>query len=82
MECAELGEIYKLVLREDDTNVGADWFVASVLVVDSNNVSFGLGFAGIFIWHIFGMFSKSFCFFGGGPTQKKSIPTLKFPKST
>ena len=62
MECAELGEIYKLVLREDDTNVGADWFVASVLVVDSNNVSLGLGFAGIFIWYIFGMFSKFLLF--------------------
>ena len=42
VECAELGEIYKLVIREDDTNIGADWFVASVLVIDSNNVRFGI----------------------------------------
>ena len=63
MECAELGEIYKLVLREDDTNVGADWFVASVLVVDSNNVSLGLRFAGSFVGFIFGCFKNFFCLF-------------------
>ena len=63
MECAELGEIYKLVLREDDTNVGADWFVASVLVVDSNDVSLGLRFAGSFVRFIFGMFQNFFCLF-------------------
>eukprot|EP00116_Pleurobrachia_bachei_P001013 sb/3461275/ len=35
IDCVELGELYKIVLREDDTNVGADWFVASVSITDS-----------------------------------------------
>ena len=40
IECMALGPIYKVVLREDDTSLAADWFVAGVTVIDFNNVSF------------------------------------------
>ena len=40
IDCVELGDLYKIVLREDDTNVGADWFVASVSITDSKQVCF------------------------------------------
>ena len=38
IDCVEFGNLYKIVLREDDTNVGADWFVASVSITDSKQV--------------------------------------------
>ena len=40
VDCVELGEIYKIVVREDDANIGADWFVESVTVLDTNNVRY------------------------------------------
>ena len=35
----ELGDLYKLEIREDDSGVAADWFVANVTVTDSLEVS-------------------------------------------